>query len=249
MKLKLVLVLVLGALLASSLYASSNSSPQAEFTYAPGGPTMDDIITFDGSGSSDPDGRIVQYEWDFNGDGAYERASDYPRYNWVYDNAGSYSVALRVTDDRGATAVLTREITVATGSAAVAPAVVCQTISTPLAPNRVLPGQQIRVIVEIVFRATVRAPGLAIVPPAGWRLRAVDSGGATNSEPHFDSQTGEYQWLWANEASFGDRLRIVYEVQVPGSERAGLYSIKGFVRSYSPRFKIPIPKDVEVQVL
>ncbi|MCR4404629.1 MAG: PKD domain-containing protein [Candidatus Acetothermia bacterium] len=248
MKLRLCLAVVVCALGAVSLYAGSNSSPQADFSYAPGSPTANDIVTFDGSSSSDPDGRIVRYEWDFNGDGAFERASEFPRYNWVYDAGGSYRVSLRVTDDGGATAVGTREITVSAASPA-APAGVCQTIFAPLAPNRVLPGQQLKVVVELVFRETVRGPGLAIKPPTGWRLRAVENGGATNSEPHFDAEKGEYQWLWANEASFGDRLRIVYEVEVPGSAPRGLYKIEGFVSSFSPRFRLPIPKDVEVQVL
>jgi PKD repeat protein len=254
MKFRLLAALAVSALVAVGLYAGSNRAPQVEFTYAPAGPTINDIVTFDGSGSSDTDGKIVQYEWDFNGDSAYERTSDSPIYNWVYDNAGSYRVSLRVTDNSGATAVGTREVVVSAAPAA-APVAVWQTIAAPLAPNRALPGQRIRVTVEISFRSTVNGPGLAIQPPANWRLEAVDSDGAvtTNGEPHFDSQKGQYQWLWANEASFGDRLRIVYEVQVPGNAQRGLYKlsgeVSGFVSGSSTRFKIPIPKDVEVQVL
>lgn len=241
MKLKPLLALAVSALLAGSLYAGSNRSPQAEFTYVPGGPTTNDIITFDGSGSSDPDGKIVQYEWDFNGDGAYERASDSPRYNWVYDSAGSYSVALRVTDNGGATAVGTREIMVSAAPIA-APIAVWQIIAAPIPPDKALPGDWIRVMVEISFRERVVGPALKVELPDGWRIREVENGA-------FLFHASELVWVFANEASFGDRLRIVYEVQVPGNASRGLYKIGGFVSSFAPRFKIPIPKDVEVQVL
>ena len=44
---------------------ASNKAPIATFTYTQNG----DIITFDASGSSDPDGSIAKYKWDF-GNGA-----------------------------------------------------------------------------------------------------------------------------------------------------------------------------------
>jgi len=57
-------------------------------------------VSFDGSGSSDPDGSIVAYEWDFgDGDtGTGERPTH------TYALAGNYAVSLKVTDDDGDTA-------------------------------------------------------------------------------------------------------------------------------------------------
>lgn len=49
------------------LRCSLNKPPIARFTYTPSEPTDLDEITFE-SGSYDPDGEIVSYEWDF-GDG------------------------------------------------------------------------------------------------------------------------------------------------------------------------------------
>jgi PKD repeat protein len=54
------------------------------------------VITFDGSGSSDPDGDELIYKWDF-GDGNNSITSKSPSH--VYDEAGEYRVTLVVTDE------------------------------------------------------------------------------------------------------------------------------------------------------
>jgi PKD repeat protein len=55
------------------------------------------VIRFDGSGSSDPDGRIARYDWDF-GDGG---TGSGPTPTHVYRASGDYRVRLTVTDDSG----------------------------------------------------------------------------------------------------------------------------------------------------
>ncbi len=57
-------------------------------------------ITFDATSSYDPDGRIVNYTWDF-GDGARSSRAVEQHY---YTDDGSYKVTLTVTDNDGATA-------------------------------------------------------------------------------------------------------------------------------------------------
>ena len=68
----------------------------------PGGPyyaETTDIITFNSSLSSDPDGTITTYEWDF-GDGSNNT------YDWnsthAYVEPGNYTVTLKVIDNHGA---------------------------------------------------------------------------------------------------------------------------------------------------
>ena len=57
-----------------------------------------EVITFDGSGSNDPDGDIVSYEWDFDDDGEYDDGTGVsPTYSW--SAKGTYSIKLKVTDD------------------------------------------------------------------------------------------------------------------------------------------------------
>jgi PKD repeat protein len=64
--------------------------------------------TFDGHGSSDPDGMITSYAWSFgdNTTGSDVTASH------TYASAGTYSVSLTVRDNGGATGVRTGSVTV-----------------------------------------------------------------------------------------------------------------------------------------
>jgi PKD repeat protein len=65
-------------------------------------------VQFSADGSSDPDGAIVAYAWDFGDGGVSSEAN--PLY--TYDTAGTYQATLTVTDDDGATDSDTITITV-----------------------------------------------------------------------------------------------------------------------------------------
>jgi hypothetical protein len=69
------------------------------------------VITLDGSGSVDPDGIIVMYEWDLDDDGDYDDATGVTA-EFTWDDNGSYTVGLMVTDDAGAIATDGAEVTV-----------------------------------------------------------------------------------------------------------------------------------------
>jgi PKD repeat protein len=61
-------------------------------------------VSFDGTGSSDPDpGDRLSYAWDLDGDGAYDDSSS-PQPTYTYTSPGSYTASLKVTDSHGATA-------------------------------------------------------------------------------------------------------------------------------------------------
>ena len=77
---------------------SVNTPPVALFMYSPSSPGIGEWIQFDGSPSSDPDGTITSYSWNF-GDGSTGSGSS----AWHrFMTPGSYIVTLIVTDNDGA---------------------------------------------------------------------------------------------------------------------------------------------------
>jgi PKD repeat protein len=81
----------------------ANQPPVAAFTSSSSGLTA----SFDGSLSSDSDGEIVSYAWDFGPATGTGAKPDY-----TYATGGTYPVKLTVTDSAGATDVVTRDVTV-----------------------------------------------------------------------------------------------------------------------------------------
>jgi formylglycine-generating enzyme required for sulfatase activity/PKD repeat protein len=75
-------------------------------------PRTGDRIQFDASGSSDPDGRIVSYEWDWASDGTFETKVATAAIEHAFSTSGSQRVTLRVTDDQGATGSVTQTVNV-----------------------------------------------------------------------------------------------------------------------------------------
>ena len=96
------------ALLGGCLF--HNQPPTAAFTFTPSAPVADSLLSFDASSSTDPDGTIVQYAWNF-GDGT--SGSDAPLTH-AYAAAGTYTVTLTVTDDGGASDSVSLGVTVGT---------------------------------------------------------------------------------------------------------------------------------------
>jgi PKD repeat protein len=81
-----------------------NVAPVAAFTTSAAGLT----VAVNGAGSSDPDGSVVSFAWSFGDGGSGSGAT----VSHAYAAAGTYTVSLTVTDDRGATASVSHDVTV-----------------------------------------------------------------------------------------------------------------------------------------
>lgn len=84
------------------------SSPNAVMKTDPAKENEDDTsisgsvpfeVNFNATSSTDPDDDIIDYKWDFDGDGTFDAAGETASY--VYNNVGNYNVSLTVIDSAG----------------------------------------------------------------------------------------------------------------------------------------------------
>jgi hypothetical protein len=94
---------------------AGNQAPSASFDYSPAPGYTESNITFDASGSADPDGHVVKYEWDWTSDGSVDDSTTSPTIKHAYPFAGTYTATLKVTDDQGATSTTERTVQVQDG--------------------------------------------------------------------------------------------------------------------------------------
>jgi PKD repeat protein/KaiC/GvpD/RAD55 family RecA-like ATPase len=147
------------------------SPPTASFTHQPSTPLVNQTVTFNASASSDPDGTIQSYTWDF---GDTQEATGMI-VSHAYSSTSNYTIILTVTDNDGlksATSSLIRIIEAPTASFTFAPAY----------PQ----------IAEIVtFNASSSAPNGGIITSYFWDFGDNNTGtGATAT--HAYSSFGNY---------------------------------------------------------
>jgi hypothetical protein len=91
-----------------------NVLPQAVLLASSTNVQIGSTVDFDATGSSDPDGAIIKYEFDPMGDGGFTDNGLNPLTSYKYDAVGDYPATLRVTDSDGATATQSINISVTT---------------------------------------------------------------------------------------------------------------------------------------
>jgi len=90
-----------------------NSRPTASFTFEPRVPEVGQTVTFDASGSTDEDGQIEGYRWDFGDDGQVDATGQTA--STSFSTAGDKAVVLTVEDEDGATSEGSVRVTVRPG--------------------------------------------------------------------------------------------------------------------------------------
>jgi PKD repeat protein len=94
-----------------SLEVENNQGPVARFTVSPAEGDVNTEYTFDGSDSTDNDGRVVKHSWDF-GDGTRTQGKIVKH---KFRTSKKYPVKLTVTDNRDATSEKVKEVEVGGG--------------------------------------------------------------------------------------------------------------------------------------
>lgn len=220
-----------------TIIGTLNSPPVAHFTVSPVTLNINVGVTFDASASSDADGKIVQYEWDFDGDGVFEVSSARPSVQHVFVQGGTVRVTLRVTDDTGGITTFTQTFVIAEEIVSA-----MRSISTPQA----VPGLPFRVTVELNMRADINGLGLDESLPPGWEVTPIDNAGAT-------FKRSENQWIFPSILRAGEVRRIVYDVTIhQDSTGAGPLpadlAIRGSVDSAAPAFRAPVSGEDALEV-
>lgn len=90
--------------------------PSAAFTHDPEEPTVGEEVTFDAGDAESPNGEILEYRWDFTGDGRIDETTSNPVTAYTYDAADTYEVTLEITDEADAEATASGTLTVAAES-------------------------------------------------------------------------------------------------------------------------------------
>lgn len=189
----------------------TNTAPTASLSVSETA-TVDRAVTLDAAGSTDPDGEIVEYRFDTDGDGRPEETTDRPTTTVTYDEAGTYTPRVTVVDDDGTTRT-------ATATVAVEPVTEAPTATRDL-PDGVQPGERVTVSVRVPVDGEVN--GLAVDEESP--LAVVDQ----QTTPQAEYRSDERQWLFV---SVTDRTAVVnYTVQVPDDAEPGArYTFDGEV--------------------
>lgn len=104
----------------SKSIAIANAPPRADFVWSPANPKINQTVVFDASSSSDFDGSIVSYEWDWDNDGTYDETKYSPATTHLWNVEGEHEITLRVTDDEGAKNTTTKRIVIKSNTLPVA---------------------------------------------------------------------------------------------------------------------------------
>ncbi|MYE82051.1 MAG: PKD domain-containing protein, partial [Gammaproteobacteria bacterium] len=170
-----------------------NRPPTASFTATPDGGPPPLTVAFDASASSDADGSITEYAWDF-GNTATGTGQTIDN---TYDRSGVYEVRLTVTDDDGSQATAMREIVV-------------NVLPTPRIEADPVDGQA---PVTVTFDASMSSDEDGEIVSYEWDVAGAPRTGVTNVEHAFE-EPGVYPVRLTVTDDLGGAAEDVIEVKL-----------------------------------
>ena len=183
-----------GVDLVGSFDVQTNDPPTASFSVA----TSDLQASFDASASSDPDGSISSYSWDF-GDGSSGSGVNATH---TYAQAGSFTVTLTVMDNDGATDSTSQTVDVTSGGGA--PCTGCDTRSGTLSGSGDWDAQPDGTWFQSgggTFEAWLEGPSSADFDlelrkwnGSGWSVVASSLGSTSSEQITYQGSSGFYYW-------------------------------------------------------
>ncbi|MDW8329375.1 MAG: PKD domain-containing protein [Candidatus Bipolaricaulota bacterium] len=220
----------------------TNAQPLAKFEFNPEQltipdrerwqPVVGETIVFRNQ-SSDPDGFIASYAWDF-GDGTTSSEQNPTK---RYDKPGTYTVRLTVTDDSGATASAEATITVVN--------IVTVTRDLPTFEGKFPRDLFVRVFLEIRTTRDLLGLGIQEKWPEGLvtglpaditrKVLGESHGGNFKAAP----DTPVLEWIFPERLPAGTVKKIVYEFKLSDKMEPKLYALEGMAISRLPEITIP----------
>ena len=183
-------------------------------------------LTFDATEATARTGKIIQYEWDFDGDGHFGYASQKPVANHSFSEAGNHSVTLRVTDNSGNSAVKEKKVV-----ASEAPLEARRKLSS----SKIPPGESVRCAIDVKAKARVSGVGVEESIPDGWKVNPRQENRAV-----FKSSTN--QWLLPEMLRPGETRRISFNLESPSPHQLNdgdldrELDLSGEISSANPEF-------------
>ena len=109
-------------------YSSGNQAPIAQIVAGPATSGFEPLtVNFSALGSTDPEGAPLSFDWDLDGDGAFDDSTS-SQPSFTYTGTGNRMVRVRVSDGQGLSDIAA--VVISTNNTAPIPAIVSPTVTT-----------------------------------------------------------------------------------------------------------------------
>ncbi|MEA3356518.1 MAG: PKD domain-containing protein [Candidatus Bipolaricaulota bacterium] len=163
------------------------------------------------------------YEWDFDGDGAYEISTGDELIRHTFDEPGHHNITLRVTATDGRRVTRMKEILVGAS-----PLYAIRTATT-------IEHGAISVLITIVAREWIKAPGFVEKLPVGFKAKPVEPGEAMGAKINTSNNSLEVLF---SEIAEGEERSFRYRLYPLTEAEAGCPVLNGLVSGYGTNGRI-----------